>query len=442
MSFHNFLKTKIGVDLYERLESAAEKEVAVIMRKPLEDENGKDNFYTPPFLLDEFLSEWERFEKSGLGILPVDVLSTLFRCKLLFAVKSQREFGQRGGGGWSGSFAVSLRWEDRANGIEAVIDQYIEGLQGEIETRTLLAGITCFASSASDGERQQLFFEDLFGSLNLPFVCFLAVPSLIEKHKQLRPSLVSYEQKAAEEFFNAPSFGYTVSGTRNYCLWNGSMWLRSFLNMLRIGGYIHPGQRDFGTGITIEPPTFPVFLGEYSIGSFQWKEDSKEARRKHPDGCLYRSFGFRGLSKMRLDDRSFGGIKKFVLEHKGILEHLKNPGSQKNLQDVAPTLDILSSATQAQDLGTKILLVYCCLEHLFVPEKARNSKSKYIIGGLNALNRQLVPWFEELYKQRNDYAHKGFVLTNDKTRSLVHESMKNVMALLCLKLQASKQGPI
>jgi len=97
-------------------------------------------------------------------------------------------------------------------------------------------------------------------------------------------------------------------------------------------------------------------------------------------------------------------------------------------------LDILSSATQIPDLGAKLLLIYCCLEHLFVPSEAGSENSKYIVGGLNALKPQLTTWFRDMYNQRCEYAHKGFVLRTDKTLALIRDSMKNVMTLLAAKL--------
>jgi len=110
---------------------------------------------------------------------------------------------------------------------------------------------------------------------------------------------------------------------------------------------------------------------------------------------------------MWLDLRNFSKIKQFMLDHRAIFEHLKYPWNATNTGDVAPTLDILSSATQIPDLGAKILLIYCCLEHLFVPEQAGAENKKYIIGGLKALKPQLSSWFDKLYQQRCAYAHKG-----------------------------------
>jgi hypothetical protein len=137
---------------------------------------------------------------------------------------------------------------------------------------------------------------------------------------------------------------------------------------------------------------------------------------------------------MWLDLRNFTRIKQFMLDHRVVFDHLRNPWSPTNTSDVAPTLDILSSATQMPDLGAKILLIYCCLEHLFVPEEAGAENKKYIIGGLKALKPNLSSWFDQLYKKRNEYAHKGVVLRTHGTRKLISDSMTNVMSLLIAKL--------
>jgi hypothetical protein len=260
---------------------------------------------------------------------------------------------------------------------------------------------------------------------------------LTEKHKTREPGLVSYERESAKEFFSAPSLGYTATGTSNYCFWHGAVWLRTFLNMLRVAGFVNPGQIEFSLNAKMEPPTFPVFLGRHAQGSYQWQEDQKEPWQKLPDGCLFRSWGFRSLSNMWLDHRNYAGIKEFMLKHQSILEHLKSPWGDSSTREVAPVLDILSSATQIPDLGAKLLLIYCCLEHLFVPSQAGSENSKYIVGGLNALKPRLSTWFTDLYKQRNEYAHRGFVLPTQKTLALIRDSVSNIMALLDAKLSIS-----
>ncbi len=313
----------------------------------------------------------------------------------------------------------------------------VSGLEADIRERTLLSHISSFNSRPGEVQLQQDFFDDLFTALVLPFACFLEGDHLIEKHKQLQPGLPTYNLAASTDFFCASSIGYKTAGTRNYCFWHGTAWLRTFLNVLRIAAFIYPGQREFTLGPKMEPPTFPVSLGMHSHGSFQWNEDTKESWEKFPDGCLFRSFGFRGLSNMWLDLRNFSKIKSFILDHRAIFDHLRNLWNTTNTGDVAPTLDILSSATQIPDLGAKILLIYCCLEHLFVPEQAGAENKKYIIGGLKALRPKLLSWFDKLYQQRCEYAHKGFVLRTDETWKLISDSMTNVMSLLVAKLSVS-----
>jgi hypothetical protein len=413
MSFLDTIKARIGGESYSRLEKTAEKEVALAMQMPLVDGYQQQQFYIQRFLLGELLTECESFERTGLKILPIDIVNVLFRCKLLFAAQTEHEYRQRGGGvSLFDEFASILKWPERTEKVGALIDRCITRLEAGIKERTLLTHISSFDSSFKDANPQK-FFEDLFATLGAPFVCFFDGDHLIEKHKRLGPGLRSYDLAEAKQFFCAPSIGFTVSGSRAYCHWYSSMWLRTFLNILRIASYVHPGQRDFGRDVKMTAPTFPVYLGEHAQGCYRWDEDKNESWAKIPDGCLFLSFGYRGLSKMWLDRRTFPKIEKFM------------------------ALDILSSATQIPDLGAKILLVYCCLEHLFVPKDANTENKKYIIGGMNALAPHLLTWFNRLYNLRCAYAHKGFVLRDEETMAIITDSMKNVMTLLVAKLSVS-----
>src|SRR5579863_9096469 len=107
------------------------------------------------------------------------------------------------------------------------------------------------------------------------------------------------------------------------------------------------------------------------MGSLVWDEDKKGSSTKLPDGCLFRSFGFRGISKMWLDKRNFGAIKDFMEKHKVIFENLKNPWVLRNVSEVAPTLDILSSATQIRTWARKsclFTLVLSIFSYRQIPE--------------------------------------------------------------------------
>jgi hypothetical protein len=227
-------------------------------------------------------------------------------------------------------------------------------------------------------------------------------------------------------------------GSYTYVYFYGSAWLRTLLNLLRIGSFGHPGQIDFGqSGVPLIAPLGPGFLEDHSQGAYCWDEDSKVPWLKVPDGCLFLSFGYRGLSKMWLDTRIFESLKLFIKKSQIIFDLLKNPWTAQYRNDVSPSIDILSTVSQIPDLGAKILLTYCCLEHLFVPKEVKNDNKKYIVGGINALRPDLLPWFEDLYKLRCDYAHKGYVLKDPKLRGLVIKSVKNAFSLVIAKLVAN-----
>jgi hypothetical protein len=437
MSFFDTIKARIGNETYTRLERQAEKEVALAKQMALRDQYLQENFYTQRFLLGELRGDCEYFQKLGLKILPTDVVNILFRCKLLFAAETEQEYAQRAGGAFPlGSSVLVVRWCERSERIDVVLNRHFSQLEAEIEERTLVAHIENFTSITGDTGPQE-GFDQLFAKLGFPFVSFFEGEHLIEKHKQLEPGLPVHDLACAKRFFSASSMGFKVSGSKEYCFWYSSMWLRTLLNLLRIASYIYPGQRDFGWDVQMRGPAYPVFLGEHSQGMYKWDEDKKESWAKLPDGCLFLSFGYRSLSKTWLDGRTIPRIEKFMLDHKAIFGGLTNPWNAKSIGDVAPALDILSSATQIPDLGAKILLIYCCLEHLFVPKKAYSENKKYIVGGMNALGPQLLSWFDGLYDLRCAYAHKGFVLRDDKTMGLVSDSMKNVMTLLLAKLSVS-----
>jgi len=438
MAFLDTVRNKIGSEHWAELERVAEKEVARAMGMPLLDADKKENFYQQSLLLGELLGECDLFERAGLRILPTDVVNILFKCKLLRATNGEREYFQRSGGHSLFKTSGPLpSWSERSEPLDVLIDRYFNSLEKEIVERTLLTRVSSFSSVSSDSDPQG-FFQRLFSALALPFVSFFDDDyHLVEKHKRFEPRLLSYDPAAATRFFTAPSLGYKASGSRVYCFWHASILLRTFLNLLRIASYVYPGQRDFGRDVNMCAPTFPVFLGEHATGALQWQEDAKESWAKIPDGCLFLSFGYRGLSNMWLDLRTFPRLEKFICNHKVILNSLKNPWNPKNIMDIAPILDILSSATQIPDLGAKVLLIYCCLEHLFVPVNAYTENKKYIIGGMNALSPELLPWFNNLYNLRCSYAHKGFVLRDDQTMILIAESMKNVMKLLVGKLSVS-----
>lgn len=98
MPFLDTVRAQIGNDTYSRLEREAEKEVALAKQMPLRDEYGQESYYGQRFLLGDLLGDCEHFQKLGLRILPTDVVTILFRCKLLFATNTDDEYAHRAGG--------------------------------------------------------------------------------------------------------------------------------------------------------------------------------------------------------------------------------------------------------------------------------------------------------------------------------------------------------
>jgi hypothetical protein len=436
MSFIDAIKARVGESSYRHIEKEAEKEVAIAMRMALRDQYHQEQYYAPRFLLGDLLGEFESFEKAGLKVTPLDLITILFKCKLLSACQSQQEFGQRAGGLFPivVDAAWTVRWSEKAEKVDVLIERHVGQLESAMSRRILVAPVSSFTAALDDMQPQK-FFEALFTEARLPFVCFFDADDLVESHKKFEPGLISYDRPQANEFFSAPSIGFECTGSRSHCFWYSTVWLRTFLNLLRIGSYMNPGQIELGMhDIKMAGPTFPVFVGDHSGGALLWDEDKKESWAKIPDGSLFRSFGWRGLSKAWFDRRSFPGLKKFFQDHGRIFECLTNPWNPVITKDVAPSLDILSAATQIPDMGAKILLIYCCLEHLFVPKNVKTDNTKYIVGAMNAMAPALLPWFNQLYDLRCDYAHKGFVLRDDHTLALTIESLKNAMALLVAKL--------
>ena len=97
MSFRDTIKAKVGGERYARIQTDAEKEVALAIQMPLKDNFDNDQYYSPRLLLREFQADYEHFNMVGLQILPLDFLWVIFRCKLLQAAKSENEFKQRSG---------------------------------------------------------------------------------------------------------------------------------------------------------------------------------------------------------------------------------------------------------------------------------------------------------------------------------------------------------
>lgn len=112
--------------------------------------------------------------------------------------------------------ALVVRWSEKTEKIDVLIERHLTQLEAEVRERIMLAHISSFSALAGNPQ-PQAFFERLFESVGLPFVCFFDGDHLIEKHRQFEPGLTSHDLQRAKEFFSAPSIGFRSSGSRDYC---------------------------------------------------------------------------------------------------------------------------------------------------------------------------------------------------------------------------------
>lgn len=420
------IKEQIGEELYAQLEVVAEKEVALAMQFEIIDQYHRERYYQMRSLLTPLIKEFQAFQDKGLKFTPIDIVRVLFKAKLLYPCKSEQEYIQRAGSSFTEKPPFVFRWDiERALPVDEVIESHLGQLRPTIIERTLASEISNFSTPTMMGSAQE-FLEQLFIKLDLPFSVYIETEDISD-------TSIDHNRTGSED----GRITFTTTGTYSYVYFYAQAYLRTFLNILRVAGFLHKGQVDFGVGrIVIMAPTGPWFLNTtQNGGAYSWDEDAKKPWEKIPDGCLFLSFGYRGISTLFLDNRTFAGIEKVFLDNSLIFKEISNPWNEKSVTDIATSLDILSTATQMPDLGAKILQVYCCLEHLFVPNNIQKDNIKYIVGAINVLKPDLLPWFDKLYKLRCDYAHKGYVQKDDQTLFLVFESVENTMALLTAKLK-------
>lgn len=433
MGFKQEIIDAVWEGVYNKLNDLAWSEVGAAMQMPLIVDH-RDNYYTPKYLVPSLLKEFELFEKKWLKVVPTDIIEILFKCRLLFAVQNHIEYRQRAGsmGSIHDENGFIILREKKALGLDALVEEYLDRLKGFQKERTLIAPINSFR------DREwgvQALLDILFEQLNLPFKAYIQEDRLIEVYKSFYQTDENPSKENLERFCNFPAIWYTETWSYMYCYWQGITYLRTFINLLKIAGFLNPAQIEFDINdIQIAAPTWPVFLGSNSRWWYAWSEDIKNTWQKIPDGCLWRSFGYRWISKLRLDGRNYSKIEKFFMENKWIFDLIKNPRNKHHLQEIAPTLDILSSSTHTQDQWAKILLIYCSLEHLFVPKGIDTNNKTYIVGGINALNPDLLDWFRKLYELRCSYAHKWFIPYTDQLIGLVIKSVGNAMLLLSNKI--------
>ncbi len=411
MTFLQSIIDTVGLETYKKLEKESDNEVALSLKMPLKNQDNKDNYYSQRDLRPILLNECEMFENKGLKISPIEVVNILFKCKTLFAVKDWMEYTSRV---WDISQVDEFRFAVPRNmkkeWIEKIVNIYLEKLSTYQYDRIFVTEINSYNWNNKDITE---FLEYTIQQLSLPY-------TVHEKDDMLY-------------------VWYKVFWSEIYVRKFASIQLRVFLSILKIAWFIHPWQIEFrNTWVEIMAPKAPVFWGTWITWWYCRDEDMREPRDRVPDWCLWRSFWYRGISKIWLDQRNKDKISSFYKKHRNIIDAFSNPWSDECIKDISPVLEILSSSTQVPDVGAKILLIYCCLEHLFVPKGMNKNQKNYIVGGIKAINSDLLDWFDKLYNLRCSYAHKWFIKRDKQYLSILTVSFENIMDLLNVKILSKK----
>lgn len=434
MSYLNYIRDKLGNDIYWKLEEQADIEVGLAMKMELLYDDRKDNYYNSRFLLPELLQEYKTMIEIWLTISPQDIVNILFKCKL-FKIANQSEYRQRN---WWWSYVDEIRFcisnNEKDKKLDDLIIKYFDRQKEFLSDKILITRLDGLANTSNASK----FLDKLFENDFLPFTSFIHVDWLNEKYFDISEKDYDDPYKKIDEYFQSPSIWCHVSWSSLHCHYMWSVYMRTLLQLIKISWYINCWQIEFGRDIRINAPIWSVFLWTGTSWCYSRNEDKKEPWLRIPDGWMRRSYWFRWTSPLWLDDRNFDKIDTFFKENKVVREYIINPWNDTYLDDISPILDILCSATQIQDVWAKILLLYCSLEHLFVPSWMNRDNKKYIVWWINTLNRNLLPWFDKLYWLRCDYAHKWYIRNHDAIISTIIESFKNIIWLLRSKISISK----
>nr|WP_320000135.1 hypothetical protein [uncultured Draconibacterium sp.] len=298
----------LGSDLYHRLDKVADSAFSkdFKFKQPLGQEHIEE-------LLPELVEECYSFEIMTLKYSPIDIVNILYKCKLLKSSETEEKYKKQQMFSLNNEFDFYVPWNRKKENLNTLIDYYFERLLSLLKDNTLIIEINSFKGNTNS---IQTFFDNLFSSLDKRFKAYISNNSTGTKKT------------------NA-SIGFKVYGSMCYSRWYANAWLKSFMSILKIGGFLYSSQVNYGWDYAEQPiSTYPVFLGTSTSGCFVYNEDTKKPLVKIPDGCLCHSFGNRSITNMWFDIKTFKKVKGFILENKSIFEFHINPWNKTLRTDI------------------------------------------------------------------------------------------------------------
>lgn len=428
------LRLLVTEGIWEKLESVANKFVTEAMGFELVDQYGQERYFHLDF--SDFRNSnpdiYSHFHNQKICLSPEDVIYPYFQAGVYLA--TDRDWKKYEKLRSMSSLQRDPFYLHKDAPHEALMNMKIMDSMGEAQQRhAFIVPIWNFTNFTED----LLDFEEKLQKLLPPEIrLILTEESARREHAALIGTVYEQHMRLTEvkEFFSYPSIMLSCIGTNFYAFQKACVSLRIVCDLFRVSGYIFPGQLSSDIdGLKIYTA---AMVSPGSVGTcFNWEDEKKSIKERRPDGNLFQSHGHRRVSKMFIDSRNYGGFLQVFEEWlPWIKKAVDDPFDQKVLHTLIPISHLLSEVTQAQSVGSKILLLNCCLESMFVPNGAQGQQ-KYIVGALKVINEDLVDWFEKrLYRQRCVFAHEGYLVADEKSRGLVIESMRNILACLKMKL--------
>ena len=442
-SFFQEIKAKTSNATWKKLEAIANREVGLALRAEIfiDPSYARSKYHRLSYFFPDIFNLYSHFYISNVGVSPWEIINILFRCKLIRIVKSQGEFDARTGGG--GSFVDSsdfrLTMQDAEKEYADLITERFEILKKQTENegeKAVIVAIWNFDCYSEGMEGFTLEMEKRFPGFHFLFTSQQLVD--FQKRFDIGMPLSNYTPENARQYLmslmgNFFAIAYVGKGGDDYVSRYALPVIKMLCDFFRIFGFIYPYQRDSGGDRDYRydaPIGYSLICSgsTNSHGCFLWREERKPLVDRHPDGNLFLSFGFRSIARLHLDVRTFPAYLDLFDKHKTLFNVVLKPYTGAYTNDVLPIIHLLSTASQVQDYGGKVLLLMCCLEHMYAKDGFRGIKS--ITKQVELFRPDLVSWILELYRLRCEYAHNGYLSGISDLNSFAAESMKNCLELL------------
>lgn len=429
------LQKAVTEEHWNTLKKTSDKLVATALKFELKDRWGKDRYFRPD--LSDFKSThqdiYTHFHEQSIGLAPEDIIYPMFQVGIYVAV--DRDWAKYKQLGATNALSPDVIHSNKSESHDVLLNmKLLERLRSTQEIYAFIVPLWNY-QNYTDG------IEDFEASLqsHLPKeIQIVLTDTSSERVKKIFEG-TPFEQQInfanAIEFLSCPSIVFVGKGSPHLIYQKSCTSLRILCDLLRIAGFLNPGQ------ISSDVDGMKIYTASMktpgSVGTtFNWDEEGQHIAERRPDGNLYQSHGHRQVGKMYIDSRNYGSFVSLVEEwNEWIVSAVENPYNTKLVKTLVPILHLLSEVTQAQSVGSKVLLLNCCLENMFVPAGTSRGQKRYIVGALKAIDEDLLEWFYELYQARCTFAHEGYLLVDDDSRNLVTTSIRNVLKCLSVKLR-------